>query len=126
MKAPKKIKKLEGWAIGVLLFLSQTGMSQSFLGEKNLFPLREATYTPIVAYRLSVERLPSRYVKSHQTEGVGSPIFLPRWSAERLPFFCRIEHDVAKRGAVPFKFRLGSAEYVDWLEGKGSRLGRAE
>ncbi len=46
-------------------------------------------------------------------------IFLPRWSASDLPFFCKIEHDWAKNHArIPLKFRLGSVEYVDWLEGK--------
>jgi hypothetical protein len=46
-------------------------------------------------------------------------VFLPRWSAEDLPFFCKIEHDWAKKHArIPLKFRLGSVEYVDWLEGK--------
>lgn len=43
---------------------------------------------------------------------------LPRWSAESLPFFCKIEHDFARKNTVPVKFRLGSVEYVDWLEGK--------
>ena len=47
-----------------------------------------------------------------------NPIFLPEWSAESLPFFCKIEHVWAKKGRIPFKFRLGSVEYVDWLEGK--------
>ncbi len=48
-------------------------------------------------------------------------VFLPRWSAEDLPFFCKIEHNWAKnRARIPLKFRLGSVEYVDWLEGKGS------
>ena len=51
---------------------------------------------------------------------ITNPRMLPRWSAENLPFFCRIEHDFAKKSAVPFKFRLGSVEYVDWLEGKGN------
>jgi hypothetical protein len=46
-------------------------------------------------------------------------VFLPRWSAEDLPFFCKIEHNWAKnRARIPVKFRLGSVEYVDWLEGK--------
>lgn len=40
------------------------------------------------------------------------------WSAEQLPFFCRIEYRLGKKTRVPFKFRLGSVEYVDWLEGK--------
>ena len=46
-------------------------------------------------------------------------IFLPHWSAEELPFFCKIEHDWAKNhNRIPVKFRLGSVDYVDWLEGK--------
>jgi len=46
------------------------------------------------------------------------PVFLPRWRAEELPFFCKIEHQWGKKMTIPFKFRLGSVEYVDWLEGK--------
>jgi hypothetical protein len=38
--------------------------------------------------------------------------------AENLPFFCKIEHNWGKKLPMPFKFRLGSVEYVDWLEGK--------
>jgi hypothetical protein len=46
-------------------------------------------------------------------------VFLPRWSAATLPFFCKIEYDWAKnKSRVPIKFRLGSVEYVDWMEGK--------
>lgn len=45
------------------------------------------------------------------------PTRLP-WSEECLPFFCRIEHNWGKNKALPVKFRLGSVEYVDWLEGK--------
>jgi hypothetical protein len=47
-----------------------------------------------------------------------SVVFLPRWTAETLPFFCRIEHQWARQSRIPLKFRLGSVEYVDWLEGK--------
>lgn len=42
----------------------------------------------------------------------------PKWSAESLPFFCKIEHNWAKTNHIPVKFRLGSVEYVDRLEGK--------
>ncbi|MBL7826708.1 MAG: hypothetical protein JNJ57_08765 [Saprospiraceae bacterium] len=47
-------------------------------------------------------------------------VLLPKWSAENLPFFCRIEHEWSKsiKKSIPLKFRLGSVEYVDWLEGK--------
>ena len=47
-----------------------------------------------------------------------SAVLLPRWNAEDLPVFCRIEHEIAKGSRIPLKFRLGSVEYVDWLEGK--------
>ena len=45
-------------------------------------------------------------------------ILLPNWSAETLPFFCKIEHDFGQKNRLPIKFRLGSVEYVDRLEGK--------
>lgn len=34
-------------------------------------------------------------------------------------FFCRIENAIARSSKVNFKFRLGSVQYVDALEGKG-------
>ena len=43
---------------------------------------------------------------------------LSRWKPADLPFFCRIEHELGKKLPVQFKFRLGSVEYVDALEGK--------
>jgi hypothetical protein len=49
---------------------------------------------------------------------VRSVVFLPQWRAENLPFFCKIEHQWGKKMIVPMKFRLGSVEYVDALEGK--------
>lgn len=53
---------------------------------------------------------------------VQSCVVLPRWSAAELPLFCKIEHQIGRRLPMPFKFRLGSVEYVDWLEGKGRQL----
>ncbi|MDX1910417.1 MAG: hypothetical protein SFV22_02970 [Saprospiraceae bacterium] len=52
-----------------------------------------------------------------RAESLRSGVFLPRWSADQLPFFCKIEHDWAKGTRIPLKFRLGSVEYVDALEG---------
>ncbi len=46
------------------------------------------------------------------------PIFLPTWRSEDLPVFCRIEHEMGKKMPLMVKFRLGSVEYVDALEGK--------
>lgn len=46
------------------------------------------------------------------------PPVLACWSPAQQPFFCRMEYKLGKKTHIPFKFRLGSVEYVDWLEGK--------
>ena len=35
-----------------------------------------------------------------------------------LAFFCKIEVQLEKAAKLPIKFRLGSVDYVDYLEGK--------
>jgi len=38
-----------------------------------------------------------------------------------LALFCKIEVKLEKVVKMPIKFRLGSVDYVDWLEGKRDR-----
>jgi hypothetical protein len=87
----------------------------SSTSSKSLFILQPNGHHKSIQYKALSLRFPA--VPQGVNE-VNSPVFLPRWSSADLPVFCRIEHEVAKIMPIMIKFRLGSVEYVDWLEGK--------
>lgn len=41
-----------------------------------------------------------------------------QWKASDLPVFCKAEHHIQQKSGIPFRFRLGSLDYVNTLEGK--------
>lgn len=104
-----------------LLFFGGIGLlpaqSIGFSEGKNLAQLQAAVYAPG-----NTQGIPPKAFKQVQldqgTPAGLHPVFLPKWAPEDLPFFCKIEHDWGLKSRIPIKFRLGSVEYVDWLEGK--------
>lgn len=47
-----------------------------------------------------------------------TPFLSADFYAKQLGFFCRQEIKFDKVTKIPFRFRLGSVEQCDWLEGK--------
>lgn len=45
-----------------------------------------------------------------------SPFSLVGYQPKHYGVFCRIEKKIEKKSGISPRFRLGSAEYVDWLE----------
>jgi hypothetical protein len=42
----------------------------------------------------------------------------PNYAAANFGFMCKKELNLEKRTAIPFRFRVGSLENCNWLEGK--------
>jgi hypothetical protein len=47
-----------------------------------------------------------------------TPLVAPNFYTSHLGFFCKQELKLNKSTKVPFKFRLGTVQQCDWLEGK--------
>ena len=71
--------------------------------------LKEKTYTSFAAFSKNISLKPPL------------PNSLPgNFYAKQLPFFCSKELQIQKTVGIPVKFRLGSVEYCDKLEGKNN------
>lgn len=47
------------------------------------------------------------------------------YTADHLPgLFCRMEYNIEKKSKLAPRFRLGSLNYTDWMEGKGNLFQR--
>lgn len=97
--------------------IAQTGLS----AHRNYAPPQYKgikTHSQMLKYNL---KTPNKSVKMHfntaSVDKKAQPMPLV-FSAEHLPFFCKIEYRIESQYKIPFKFRLGDVQYVDELEGK--------
>ncbi len=56
--------------------------------------------------------------KGSSLKPVMSFLVTPNFYVTQLGFFCKQEIKLEKITKLPFKFRLGSVQYCDWMEGK--------
>lgn len=88
--------------------------SQSLLAQKrNLFPMLQNLWDkPVtIAYKD-----PALNNMSYQ------PLLAADFYSRRLSFFCKQEIKMDRLTKLPFRFRLGGVEQVNWLEGKKGRF----
>ncbi|HMJ46609.1 MAG TPA: hypothetical protein VK498_04735 [Ferruginibacter sp.] len=54
---------------------------------------------------------------------ISNKVISPDFYSRNMGFFCRQEIKLEKATKIPFKFRLGSVQYCDWLEAKKGASG---
>jgi hypothetical protein len=78
------------------------------------FPVTKQQNIFLLSTTMPVKRPMSDSIKNPSSFTVISPNFY----AQNLAFFCKKELQFEKATKINFKFRLGSVQYTDWLEGK--------
>lgn len=95
-------------------------------GQQNVkkFPeIKASLMTGDYHFLPGILRLPPKnsYPENHDAPSQGQTLLkvLPSaWYSTQLGFFCKKEWQLEKMIAVPFRFRIGSLDYVNYLEQK--------
>jgi len=93
-----------------MIFVTTNIFSQNLLPQKGLLLLSKKPVNSLSALVLSDQLS----VKKSNAE----PFLSPHYYASQLGFFCKQEIKFEKFAKIPVKFRLGSLEECDFLEGK--------
>ncbi len=95
-------------------FRAQQPIISNFRGEA----IKTLPYKIRFRDSLSATLLPFQInlVLSYPTDNI--PVIPEKFYTNTLSFFCEKEWKFEKITSIPFKFRLGSVQQVDWMEGK--------
>lgn len=63
-----------------------------------------------------------KFKTTHQNKPIiyATPIISSNFYTQKFGFFCKKEFQLEKITKIPFKFRLGSVQQCDWMEGKAN------
>ncbi|MEI6263979.1 MAG: hypothetical protein WCP74_02675 [Sphingobacteriia bacterium] len=79
----------------------------------------------ITAIHAAAQQLQNQSIQSQQRidslRNAPIQIIPSNYYTKNLAFFCKKELQLEKVTKVPFRFRLGSVDYVDQLEGKNKK-----
>jgi hypothetical protein len=93
-----------------MIFVAPQIFSQNLQQKKGLLLLQQSSVKPSPTI-VSVNKSAVATVNTQ-------PFLSPNYYASQLGFFCKQEIKFEKTAKIPFKFRLGSVEDCDRMEGK--------
>jgi len=109
-------QRLTFFLVVFLLMFLGVGFAQ----QKPYYCLIETNFTPVTKLSLGTNKV--LYIDHLPGKILSQPLIQQPVSANyytrHLGLFCRKEWQLERVVSIPFRFRLGSLEYVNWLEGK--------
>jgi hypothetical protein len=94
-----------------MIFVGSYCFPQLVTSTKQRLILMEQVFKPTVTNYFPFRKVASTNLKD-------APFLSADYYAKQLGFFCKQEIKFDKVTKIPFRFRLGSVEQCNWLEGK--------
>jgi len=117
-----------------MIFVGKSAFAQNntskMLVINRLYPIKSAfiktrdTGFNKISYKLEPFQpvLPTINKVSAGISPVSYSLISPNYYAQNFGFFCKRELQLEKVTKIPFKFRLGSVQQCDWMEGKQNAI----
>ncbi len=118
MQVQKSIKTKISFFIFFLYALTSSAQSSSIGAKFEFDQLKNIGNTVIKLVPISYVRSTSEPNVIDHNISINPYPKVAKFRTTDLPIFCKAEYLIQKRSGINFKFRLGSIDYVDRLEGK--------